>query len=285
LIYISIVSSQKAKDLAMPRSSQPEARPPQGKLFDLAERLARKKGISALTMDSLAEAAGVSRATAYRQLGSREALLAELARRGVDVGDQGAVRERILLAATKVFPRMGLENATVEAIAEAAGVGSATVYRHFGDKQGLIKAFLQTMTPRRAVWSLAQKPSGDLRADLESLALTALEFMSKNGGMFRLALLAENRSDGFLAELSRSPDRTVHACANLLRHYAARGELIEADPHALARAFLGILISYGLFDAMIGLPSNFQPARDAPFAVEVFLNGARKKSARQRRQS
>ena len=50
-------------------------------LLAAAERLVRKRGLEALTMDSLAEAAGVSRATVYRQVGSREALLHKLAER------------------------------------------------------------------------------------------------------------------------------------------------------------------------------------------------------------
>lgn len=248
-------------------------------LLDVAERIVRKRGVEALTMDTLAEAAGVSRATAYRQIKSREALLQELAQRGLDIGDRGDVRERIMQAAAQLFPRVGLEAATVENIAELAGVGPATVYRHFGDKAGLIKAFLSTQTPRRAVWSLAKKPSGDLRADLEQLGRTALEFMKSNSGMFRLALIMDQRNAGMLAELSKSPDRTIHACATLLGHYIDRGELAPHDPYMLSRTFLGILMSYGLFESLLGTPIDSQPERDAPLAVSIFLDGARAKPA------
>lgn len=248
-------------------------------LFDVAERIVRKRGVDALTMDSLAEAAGVSRATAYRQIKSREALLKELEQRGLDVGDRADVRERIMQAAAQLFPRVGLEAATVENIAELAGVGSATVYRHFGDKAALIKAFLSTQTPRRAVWSLAKKPSGDLRSDLEQLGRTALEYMKSNSGMFRLALIMDQRNSGMLAELAKSPDRTVHACAALLGHYIDRGELAPREPYVLARAFLGILISYGLFEALIGTQGDTEPERDARTAVELFLDGARARPA------
>jgi len=219
----------------------------------------------------------VSRATTYRQIKSREALLKELEQRGVDVGDRADVRERIMQAAAQLFPRVGLEAATVENIAELAGVGSATVYRHFGDKESLIKAFLSTQTPRRAVWSLARKPSGDLRADLELLGRTALEFMKTNSGMFRLALIMDRRNAGMLAELAKSPDRTIHACAALLGHYIDRGELGRFDPAALARTFLGILMSYGMFEALIGSPIECDPERDARIAVDIFLDGARSK--------
>lgn len=251
-------------------------------LIKIAAGLVRKGGPEALTMDSLAEAAGVSRATLYRQIGSREALLAQLAERGLDVGDRSDVRERILTAAATVFPRLGLESATVESIAEAAGVGSATVYRHFGDKKGLIQAFLGAQSPRRAVWALAREPSGELRQDLETLARTALEFMTANGGLFRLALLEQARPSGLLDELMKSPDRTVHACTALMRHYLERGELRAqdsageaTDPQALARVFLGQLIAFGLLGPLWGFARACEPTRDARFIVELFLRGAR----------
>ena len=246
---------------------------PRTNLYEIAARLVRKSGIDALTMDSLAEASGLSRATVYRQLGSREALLEELARRGVDVGDRTDVRERILTAAGEIFPRHGLAATTVENIAEAAGVGSATVYRHFGDKKGLVQAFLSSQSPRRAVWSLAKKPSGDLRADLTLFARTALEFLKHRSSLIRLALI-ENQS-AQLADFKRSPDRTVHACTALLAHYAARGALKTHDPQAMARAFLGIVLSHGLFDALVGLPVDTDPERDSQIAVALFLDGAR----------
>ena len=247
-------------------------------LVDLAERLVRKRGLDALTMDSLAEAAGVSRATVYRQVGSREALVQALATRGVDIGERAEVRERVLAAAAELFPRLGLEAATVEGIAEAAGVGPATVYRHFGDKKGLILAFLAAQSPRRAVWARVREPSGDLRIDLQSLAQTVLEHMKNNGAMFRLALMERARGGELMTELARSPDRTVHAFTSLFTHYATRGELLRADlrgePRALARAFLGILSSFGLFGPLWGMSGDCEPARDAGFAVDLFLRGA-----------
>ncbi len=249
--------------------------------FDLltaAERLVRKHGLDALTMDSLAEAAGVSRATVYRQVGSREALLQKLAARGMEVGDRAEVRARVLAAAAQIFPRLGLEAATVEGIAEAAAVGVATVYRHFGDKQGLITAFLASQSPRRAVWARARALTGDLRADLEALAQTVLEHMKNNSGMFRLALIEHARDGDHMKEIERAPDRTEHAFTALFTHYATHGETLRAelrtDPRALSRSFIGILFSLGLFGPLWGMSGDCDPARDARFAVELFLGGA-----------
>ncbi len=51
--------------------------------------------------------------------------------------------ERILEAATAVFARLGLD-ASLDEVAREAGVGVATVYRRFADKEALIDALFET---------------------------------------------------------------------------------------------------------------------------------------------
>lgn len=242
-------------------------------LLAIARRLLAEGGPDALTMDRLAEAAGISRSSAYRLVGSREALLEHLAAAGVDVGERGDVRERVLKAAGEVFARQGLDGATVEAIAETAGVGSATVYRHFGDKKGLVAAFMQELGPRKLVWAAAREPSGDLAVDLERLARAVLESMAAHGPLMRLMILERLRGNSMLGELATAPDRSVHGLATLLRHHIARGELIDEDPYRLARAFQGMVFAFGVFGPLWALPGAGDPERDAALIVRTFLHG------------
>jgi AcrR family transcriptional regulator len=245
-------------------------------LLEIARRIVDEGGPEALTMDRLAEAAGISRSSAYRLVGSREALVQQLAAAGVEVDGRGDVRERVLAAAREVFARQGLEAATVESIAEAAGVGTATVYRQFGDKKGLFRAFAQSLSARRVVWDVAREPSGDLAADLERFAVTALEQMRREEALMRIILLERLRGSSLLGELSGAPDRTIYGLAALLRCYAERGELIDEDPLSLARAFQGLLFGFGVFGALWSLPGDRDPARDARLAVSIFLQGVKR---------
>jgi AcrR family transcriptional regulator len=245
-------------------------------LLAIARRLIEEGGLDALTMDRLAEAAGISRSSAYRLVGGRDALLEWLAAEGVDVGERGDVRARILAAARDVFARQGLDAATVDAIAAAAGVGTATVYRHFGDKRGLIDAFVDTMTPRKTAWATARAPSGDLARDLGRLARAVLEHVATHEALVRLVLLEQLRGSTILGELSASEDRTIHGLAALMRHYIARGELVAEDPYRLARAFQGMLIGFGLFGTLWALPGTGDPERDAELVVALFLRGAQR---------
>lgn len=245
-------------------------------LLEIARRLVDEAGTDALTMDRLAEAAGISRSSAYRLVGSREALVQQLAAAGVDVEARGDARERVLAAARAVFSRQGLDGATIEAIAEAAGVGTATVYRQFGDKKGLLRAFSQSMKIRQVVWDAAREPSGDLAADLERLAVAALEQMRDDEALMRIILGERLRGSSVLGELADAPDRSIHGLAAVLRHYSERGELVDEDPYRLARALQGLLFGFGLFGSLWGMPGECDPRRDARSVVAIFLRGAKR---------
>lgn len=56
--------------------------------------------------------------------------------------DAARNRRKILRAAERLFERDGTENVSMDAVAEAAGVGKGTLYRRFGDRRGLAYAIL-----------------------------------------------------------------------------------------------------------------------------------------------
>lgn len=57
---------------------------------------------------------------------------------------KGETRARLLAAAAAVFAERGVEGASVDAIAEAAGRTSGALYGHFGSKEGLLLELLET---------------------------------------------------------------------------------------------------------------------------------------------
>src|SRR5215204_6285916 len=90
------------------------------------------------TMERLVEVCGLSRASLYRRFGSREAILQRLAdNHAIDVQEltRPDIPTRIMQATGVVLERYGFASMTVEQIAQEAGVGAATVYRHFGSKE------------------------------------------------------------------------------------------------------------------------------------------------------
>ncbi len=56
--------------------------------------------------------------------------------------DAARNRQRILTAARRLFAENGVEAVSLEEVARAAGVGKATLFRRFGDRQSLFLALL-----------------------------------------------------------------------------------------------------------------------------------------------
>jgi len=76
-------------------------------------------------------------------------------------------RARILGAATELLATRGRDAVTTRAVSAAAGVQPPTIYRHFGDMQGLFEAVardtLATYAREKASRSLTDDPVEDLR--------------------------------------------------------------------------------------------------------------------------
>jgi AcrR family transcriptional regulator len=60
--------------------------------------------------------------------------------------DPAATRNKVLKTAARLFRERGTHPVGVEEIAEAAGVSKPTLYRHFDSKEGLIQAFLESVS-------------------------------------------------------------------------------------------------------------------------------------------
>jgi AcrR family transcriptional regulator len=252
--------------------------PPPPHITDAAARLVQR-GKEAFTMGALAREAGLSRATLYRLAGSREDVLAELAKRGEAVGAPRQVRERILDACRVVFTRAGFEAATLDDIAAEAGVGAATLYRHFKDKDSLIGAFVDQLGPRRALREALARPSGDVRADLERVAADVLARASTDLDLMRLAMLERLRGGRWAQQMKSSPLRALPMLTRLLRPYVEQGALAPGDVQRMAQAFAGMLFGCIARAALDGgrLPDAEDTAR---FITAVFLDGV---AARRRR--
>jgi AcrR family transcriptional regulator len=77
-----------------------------------------------------------------RLYGVTDELLQIASRPPRERADAARNRQRVLAAASRLFAEHGVEGVTMDAVAQAAGVGKGTVFRRFGDKSGLAAALL-----------------------------------------------------------------------------------------------------------------------------------------------
>ncbi|MCX4246158.1 TetR/AcrR family transcriptional regulator [Paraliomyxa miuraensis] len=259
------------------------------RILEAAQRLLERHGPT-FTMAQLAEASGVSRATLYRRVPSREALAGRLRAQGVEPGAElgDPTHERILDAIGGLIDAHGLRF-TLEQVADSAGVGVATVYRSFGDREGLLRVFFAERSPRR----MAAEQLRDLEAPVE-VALTAfvgavLRFAVQHPGLARIGLLGEGPDAVELERLRKGGRSTLSRLVGYLEAQIERGALVPADPWLLAATLLGGAITTSLLAprmlaggsrrlaARLRLPSDDEVALDerAATLVSMWLKGAR----------
>ena len=133
---------------------------------------------------------------------------------------QDETRLGIIEAAAAILRDQGARAVTTRAVAQAAGVQAPTIYRLFGDKDGLIDAVAEHVMAEYVTTKAAGTRQEDPLADLRAGWHTHLEFSLANPGLFAL-LNAPDRlgASPALAAGAEVLRRRVHrlAAAGLLR--------------------------------------------------------------------
>jgi AcrR family transcriptional regulator len=184
----------------------------------------------------------------------------------------GDTRRRIVDAAYDLFYRDGFTAASVDAVAEAAGVTKRTFYYHFASKQALIEAALaqqhELSLARIRRW--ADRVSGDPLTMVESLfadfATWSKQARWRGSGFTRAAM-----------EFARSPGHPARIAAR--RHKAAVEECLAErftqsgidEPRELARHLMLLMEGCQVLVLVHGDPGYVGSAAAAARALVASL--------------
>jgi AcrR family transcriptional regulator len=188
------------------------------------------------TIDELAQAAGVSRATVYRLFGSRQEVLREA---GLEPDRDS--RQRVLAAAADLVGRDGLARLSMDELAAAAGVSRASLYRLFPGKPALFRELVRAYSPMETVVAIIEE-SRELPPEevMPELARQAARVLEGRTGIVRTLLFEL---------LSSSPDSTeaadwaflggVLTVTGYVAEQMRLGRLRSMDPVVALTGFVG----------------------------------------------
>ncbi len=207
--------------------------------------------------------------------------------------EEAAARDRrILDTAAAMFERRGYEGTTIDALAEAAGVGKPTLYARFGDKGGLFAAVFRmrveaVLAPVVAEATAAAEAHerADLPQVLRTIGILLLQrsLLPDTVALSRI-IVAEAERFPELARLSHTEGwlRCVGTIADLLRSYDRAGAIaVQPDVEEAADLFLSLIMGRMQRAVMLGLPAPDMAAitRRVARCVDIFLNGVATRTA------
>jgi AcrR family transcriptional regulator len=151
--------------------------------------------------------------------------------------DARANHEKLLAAAETVFRQEGA-HAPLQHIAEAAGVGRGTLYRHFEDRTALIVALFEQRIDHLV--AIAQDPSAPELAAERTLRET-LDIQRATPGLSQVVMSSQSP---LLTELSQHSTRLEESLHSPVRAAIDAGRIY---PDVTARDFL---VSWAMFEGV-----------------------------------
>ncbi|GAA0225344.1 helix-turn-helix domain-containing protein [Cryptosporangium japonicum] len=167
-------------------------------------------------------------------------------------------RDQIVEAAAQLLREHGVRAVTTRAVAEAAGVQAPTIYRLFGDKDGLVDAVAEHVLGAYVAAKLRTHVEDDPVADLRAGWHSHIEFGLANPGLFTLMYSSERteRSPAIAAGIEKLRAR--------IRALATAGRLRVDEDRALA------MVHAAGVGAVLAVLDGAADRRDPGFADAMF---------------
>jgi TetR/AcrR family transcriptional repressor of mexJK operon len=187
---------------------------------------------------------------------------------------------RLVEIAKQMFMERGFDGTTIDAVAEAASVGKATLYARYKDKRALFAAvFTREVDRFLAPIDDLTVPgqTGGVRDALLALARSIMAHALRPEAVtFNRIIIAQAQLFPDLARLVYKEGwlRSTAAVADVLRHFAREGQIDVADPDLAGDFFLNLIVGKQTRLAMFGIetdPRQLDERLEA--AVDFFLRG------------
>lgn len=189
-------------------------------------------------------------------------------------------RDRILDAATEVFSQYGYEAASLQEIVSRAGGSLATLYRLFGNKEGLFQAVIERKsTELLESLDLPHMKGENPRKVLINVGMHLLKLILSDDvlAVHRL-LIAESGRNPRLREIfmSMAPERSQRALQEYLQYMVEHGHLQIDDCAMAAVQFVNMVKGNYYMRRLLGeniVISESEQRREVEHAVTIFLYG------------
>ncbi|USX52270.1 TetR/AcrR family transcriptional regulator [Lentzea sp. HUAS12] len=176
--------------------------------------------------------------------------------------------EAVFDAVLAVIAEQGYERATTRAIADAAGINEATLFRRFTSKENLLR---QAVRSNFVGFALdLDAPGDDVTADLITIVSYYARLYETRGGVV-LTLMREAKFSPEVAAVLAEPEKLLAKVDEVILHHQRRGALVVEPPRHTFFALIGPLMMRS-FARRVDRLATQAPA-DPEAVVRRFLHG------------
>lgn len=182
------------------------------------------------------------------------------------------MHDNLCAAAMRVITACGVDNLTMDKVAEAAGVAKGTIYNYFKNKDDLLakteNALLDPIVKR--INAIAAADSAPL-SGLREIAGLILEHFSRYQKV--LILIHEARISGILGDRERfeKREKVISAVEKIIAPAMRRGELRPFCPRIVAEIFIGMIMSINISKIISGDERSLP--QDLDTVMAIFAQG------------
>jgi AcrR family transcriptional regulator len=157
-------------------------------------------------------------------------------------GPRAEAREQAILdAALELLMEVGYDRLSIDALAERARAGKATIYRHWSGKAQIVAEAVRRL---KAGELTASVDTGSLRGDLISEMVQVCSSMSTEDAAIITGVMSAMRTDAELAGLIRSQvlDSKRGKFDGIIERAVSRGELPEGSSAELVEEVIPAMV-------------------------------------------
>jgi AcrR family transcriptional regulator len=185
--------------------------------------------------------------------------------------------DTILQVANRLFSQQGYTATSIRQIADEAGIGKATIYHHFQDKQAIVLALLMGNVERMNEILTLINAEKDPRRRIQTATEASLRFLYDSMDLIQIArrevsggrALIQERFGAFIQNYMIPLEAAI-------QQGCEQGIFRPVDPRAAVRILL-TMIQGSFMLAYLGGERPQPPEKAAPILLDIFFQGIDKR--------
>ncbi|MFJ5763904.1 TetR/AcrR family transcriptional regulator [Lysinibacillus sp. NPDC093210] len=183
--------------------------------------------------------------------------------------------DRIIEAAIQLISEKGYTAATTKAIADLAQVNEVTIFRHFSNKQGILKTIVDRFSYNPILQKMIREEvSWDLETDLKHFSMKYFEYMMSIKDLVMIGFKESMQFPEISNEIANVPLLFKNELIHYFEEMHHKGKIREVNYEAAALSLIALNFGHFISRARLGTTVSTLPTEELiNTSVAIFSRG------------